>query len=341
MRSVPEPSKSTSAPSSACPPVTITAVGPERLDRPASSSGSARSPRPGELARLGQVGGRPRWRSGRTRSISAALRVRVEQHRAALRTPSRGRRTTGASPTRSSASTTASIVGSSPSMPTLTASTPMSSATARTWATIISGGHRGDHLDPDRVLRGERRDRGHPVHAAARERLQVGLDARPAAGVRAGDRQARPGCRVPASMTSERQMGSRPPRRSSRAGSASCSRSGRRRRRARSPAAPAGRARPPRPPGASPRPGATASQLRAPALDRLGDARQLLARARGPQRARRLDPDAEQPVEDVLRAADRRARRRRSGRWSPPRPSRSPGPGPRRARGRGPAPGAR
>ena len=51
-----------------------------------------------------------------------------------------GSTTIGASPTRSSASTTASIVASSPSIPILTASTPMSSATARTWATIVSGG---------------------------------------------------------------------------------------------------------------------------------------------------------------------------------------------------------
>ena len=39
-----------------------------------------------------------------------------------------------------SASATASIVGLSPSIPILTASTPMSSATARTWARMISGG---------------------------------------------------------------------------------------------------------------------------------------------------------------------------------------------------------
>ncbi len=46
-----------------------------------------------------------------------------------------------------------------------------------------------DRLDPDRVLRRDRRDRGHPVHAAARKRLQVGLDAGATAGVRAGDRE--------------------------------------------------------------------------------------------------------------------------------------------------------
>ena len=41
----------------------------------------------------------------------------------------------------------------------------------------------------DRVLRRDRGDRRHPVHAAARERLQVGLDPGAAAGVRAGDRE--------------------------------------------------------------------------------------------------------------------------------------------------------
>jgi 1-deoxy-D-xylulose 5-phosphate reductoisomerase len=51
-----------------------------------------------------------------------------------------GSTTTGASGIRSSALATASIVGWSPSMPIFTASTPMSSATALTCATITSGG---------------------------------------------------------------------------------------------------------------------------------------------------------------------------------------------------------
>ena len=49
--------------------------------------------------------------------------------------------TTGvASGSSASARATASIVTRSPSIPILTASTPMSLATARTWATMISGG---------------------------------------------------------------------------------------------------------------------------------------------------------------------------------------------------------
>ena len=46
------------------------------------------------------------------------------------------------------------------------------------------------HVDhADRVLRSDRRDRGHAVGAAASESLQVGLNPGAAAGVRTGDRQ--------------------------------------------------------------------------------------------------------------------------------------------------------
>ena len=48
-------------------------------------------------------------------------------------------------------------------------------------------------IDADGVLGGDRGDRTRPVHAAARERLQIGLDAGAAAGVRAGDRERDPG----------------------------------------------------------------------------------------------------------------------------------------------------
>ena len=65
----------------------------------------------------------------------------------------------------------------------------MSCTTCRTCSTIISGGVGVHRADAGRVLRGQRRDRRHPVDAAAGERLQVRLDARAAAGVRAGDRE--------------------------------------------------------------------------------------------------------------------------------------------------------
>ena len=47
--------------------------------------------------------------------------------------------------------------------------------------------------DANGVLGGDRGDRARTVHAAARERLQIGLDAGTAAGVRAGDRERDPG----------------------------------------------------------------------------------------------------------------------------------------------------
>ena len=47
----------------------------------------------------------------------------------------------------------------------------------------------GRPLTRDRVLHRDRRDRRRPVHAGARERLEVGLDPGAAAGVRPGDRQ--------------------------------------------------------------------------------------------------------------------------------------------------------
>ena len=52
---------------------------------------------------------------------------------------------------------------------------------------------RVDGRDAGRVLRRDRRDRGHSVDPAAGEGLQVGLNAGAAAGVRAGDRQNAPG----------------------------------------------------------------------------------------------------------------------------------------------------
>ena len=46
-----------------------------------------------------------------------------------------------------------------------------------------------DRSDARGVLGGERRDRGHPEHAEGGKRLEIGLDAGPAAGVRPGDRE--------------------------------------------------------------------------------------------------------------------------------------------------------
>ena len=46
-----------------------------------------------------------------------------------------------------------------------------------------------DPLDRARVLRRDRRDRGHPMYSATRKGLQVGLDAGTSTGIRAGDRE--------------------------------------------------------------------------------------------------------------------------------------------------------
>ena len=65
--------------------------------------------------------------------------------------------------------------------------------------------HRVDGAHARRVLCCDRGDRARAVHAAARERLQVGLDPRPSARVRAGDRQ-RDG-RHPRLLSGERRRG--------------------------------------------------------------------------------------------------------------------------------------
>ena len=187
------PSKKTSVASSRCPPVTTTAAGPSAWIGARELLGARLGPRPASTARLGQV----RRDDGGARQELVAQRVAgvvVEQRARRSRRPSPGRARPARPGTSSSASTTASIVSTSPSIPIFTASTPMSSATARTCSTIASGRHRVDGAHPDRVLGRDRGDRGHAVHAAARERLQVGLDAGAAAGVGAGDReQARRG----------------------------------------------------------------------------------------------------------------------------------------------------
>ena len=62
------------------------------------------------------------------------------RRRAPLSATITGSSTTGASLTRSSASLTAFTDSAEPTMPIFTASTPMSTATARTCSTIVAGG---------------------------------------------------------------------------------------------------------------------------------------------------------------------------------------------------------
>ena len=72
-------------------------------------------------------------------------------------------------------------------MPVFTAWTPMSSTTLRYWARTASTGSSHVALHAQRVLRGDRGEHAHAVHAERQHRLQVGLDARTAAGVGPGD----------------------------------------------------------------------------------------------------------------------------------------------------------
>ena len=189
IRWMPSPSKSTSVASSRCPPVTTTTSGPSACSARASCSTSSGAARPGEHPRLGQV----RRDHGRARQQQCRPARRARRRRAAprpTRRPSRGRSRracrarAGRAPRRPRRRSPAL-----PSIPIFTASTPMSSATARTCSTMNVRRHRVDARHADRVLRGQRGDRRHPVDAAARERLQVGLDPGAAAGVGAGDRE--------------------------------------------------------------------------------------------------------------------------------------------------------
>src|SRR5215211_3471013 len=128
----------TSAPSSVWPPVTIAACGPSAWTARASSSCVALSPRP-VSSRASSTLGVATVARGSRRSISAE-RASGSSRTAPLSATSTGSTTTGASPARSRASTTTAIVTASPSIPVLTASIPMSSATARICAMTMSGG---------------------------------------------------------------------------------------------------------------------------------------------------------------------------------------------------------
>ena len=182
------PSKNRSVAASRCPPVTTTYAGPSACSARDELDPVERVVA-GERARLGEVG----------RDHGRARQDLLAQRRARRRAPAAARRTRRPSPGRARSAcrararrappATVSIVSASPSIPIFTASTPRSSATARTCPAMISGATGCTALTADGVLDRDRRDRRRPVHARARERLEVGLDPRAAAGVRPGDRQ--------------------------------------------------------------------------------------------------------------------------------------------------------
>ena len=155
------------------PPVSTTARGPQRQHRAREALGlglvgaRAAAPRPQQRARLGYVR-REHARARQDLLDERVLRVGREQPRAGLRDHHRVDHDGRAAPSSSSAAATASVVSRSPSIPTLTASTPMSAEHGATWARSDLRRHLVDALDAERVLRGDRRDRARAVHAAAR-----------------------------------------------------------------------------------------------------------------------------------------------------------------------------
>ena len=209
------PSKNTSVTSSRCPPVTTTFAGPSPCSARARSSTSSRpaastprhadasppraaAPRP-PTARAASAPAASTRASGRFGVITVAsgsssrhdrrARLVVEQHRAGLGDHHRVNHDWHAV-----LDVTERLADRAHRL-----RRPEHADLDRVDADV--GGHRPDLLDDelarDRVdrghadgaLRGQRRDRGHPVHAAAGEGLQVGLDTGAAAGVRAGDRE--------------------------------------------------------------------------------------------------------------------------------------------------------
>ncbi len=127
--------------------------------------------------------------SGQQRVAYRVDRLRGQQRVAVLATRRPGSTTTGSAGGCRAARRRRPPSPRTQSIPVFTASTPMSSTTLRNCARTASARQLPDALHAERVLRGDRRDHAHTVHAEREHRLQVGLDAGPAAGVRAGHGQ--------------------------------------------------------------------------------------------------------------------------------------------------------
>ena len=183
------PSKKTSSTSSRWPPVTTTACGPRRVELRGRAPRRRRSASPASTRASGRFGVITVARGSRSSSSAARApssssdgaglgdhhrvdhdrdaRVEQVERRRRRRRPSPRCRACRSSPRRRRCP----------------------SATCADLLDDELGRDGLDRADADGVLRGQRRDRRHPVDAAARERLQVGLDAGAAAGVGAGDRE--------------------------------------------------------------------------------------------------------------------------------------------------------
>ena len=180
------PSKKRSAPSSAWPPVTTAASGPSARTARTSSSGDASSPRPVELARLGDV------RSGHGGARQdpldqRLLRLRLQQDRAALRHHHGIDHHWGIADQveRLGHGLDGGLVEEHPDLDRVDAHV------GRHGPHLVEDELARQRLDRDHlvcVLGGERDDRRGAVDPAAGERLQVRLDPGAAAGIRGRDR---------------------------------------------------------------------------------------------------------------------------------------------------------
>ena len=177
------PSNSVSTASSPWPPVTIDRARAERVQAASELLAGRRAA--GESLRLAQVGGDHR-REREQLLDQRRDRVLAQQARTRARDHHRVDDERDRVPRRKPA--TVSMIGREKSMPVLAASAPMSANTASSWARRTPAAPRG--RPSRRPCSGPSARRSRSSRSSPRgERLQVGLDAGAAPGVRACDRQ--------------------------------------------------------------------------------------------------------------------------------------------------------
>ena len=173
---------------SAWPPVTSTAAGPSRRIALGERGRGRLAAAPASARASGRFGVRTRRerenhaRPARPSPPGRAARAALGDHHRV----DDDRRVADAAP---APRRPRSIVAAVPSIPTLTASTPMSTGTASTWATMTSGGDGWIASTPTVFWAVIAVIAVVPWTPHARKCLQIGLDAGAAAGVGAGDRE--------------------------------------------------------------------------------------------------------------------------------------------------------